>query len=318
MVILITGGAGFIGSSLADKLLTEGNKLLVIDNLNDYYDLKLKKQNIVSNLDNPDYTFCEGDICDKELMAKIFAGNEIDSVVHFASLAGVRHSFKYPLEYLKNNIVGTINLLEQMRNNKVGKIVFASSSSVYGECNAEKFREDVGIENPVSPYAVSKLACEHILRAYSKSYGISAICLRLFSVYGPRQRPDLVVRKFVNLINEDKPVYVYGNGKTVRDYTYIDDIVSGICAAINYDKSLYEVINLGAGNPISLEEVIGTIEKVLGKKAKRQNLPMQRGDVYKTASDITKAYKLLNYEPKISFEDGIRNFIQWEEAQQKF
>ncbi len=203
MVILITGGAGFIGSSLADKLLAEGNKILIIDNLNNYYDLKLKKQNIVSNLDNPDYTFCEGDICDKELMARIFTGNEIDSVVHLASLAGVRHSFKYPLEYLKNNIVGTINLLEQMRNNKVGKIVFASSSSVYGECNAENFREDVGIENPVSPYAVSKLACEHILRAYSKSYGISAICLRLFSVYGPRQRPDLVVRKFVNLINED-------------------------------------------------------------------------------------------------------------------
>ncbi len=316
MVILITGGAGFIGSSLADKLLSAGNRLLVIDNLNNYYDLKLKKQNIVSNLGNPDYTFYEGDICDKELTARIFAANEIDYVVHLASLSGVRHSFKCPFEYLKNNIVGTRNLLEQMRNNKVGKIVFASSSSVYGECNAEKFREDAGIESPVSPYAVSKLACERILRAYSKSYGISAICLRLFSVYGPRQRPDLVVRKFVNLINEDKPVPVYGNGKTVRDYTYIDDIVSGICAAINYDKSLYEVINLGAGKPISLEEVIDTIEKVLGKKAKRQNLPMQRGDVYKTASDITKAYKLLNYEPKISFEDGIRNFIQWEEAQQ--
>lgn len=325
MNILITGGAGFIGSTLADKLLklstsfqnNINNKIIIIDNFNDYYSPELKDLNIKHNLANPDYKLYRGDICDRNLVNKIFKNHEINCVIHIAARAGVRPSLEDPLEYVRSNIEGTINILEAMRKNNVKKIVFASSSSVYGNCKAEKFTEDLKVTEPISPYAATKSACEQFLYTYSKLYDMQALCLRFFTVYGPRQRPDLAIRKFIELIEQDKPIPVYGDGTTMRDYTYIDDIVNGIMSAINYDKTPYEIINLGGGSPVTLNEMIATIEKVLGKKAKIERLPMQPGDVDRTVADITKARRLLNYNPQTSFEEGIRKFIEWRE-QEKF
>lgn len=309
--ILITGGAGFIGSTLADKLIKEGNKIFVIDNFNDYYDVNLKENNVKVNENNDNYKLYRGDICDRELVKQIFENDNIDVVVHIAARAGVRPSLEDPLEYVRSNIDGTINILENMRKNGCKKIVFASSSSIYGNCKADKFSEDLKVTEPISPYAATKSACEQFLYTYSKLYGFDVVCLRFFTVYGPKQRPDLAIRKFIELIEQDKPIPVYGDGTTMRDYTYIDDIIQGVCAAIEYDKTPYEIINIGGGSPVTLTEMIETIEKVLGKKAQIDRLPMQLGDVDKTVSDITKARKLLNYNPTTSFEDGIRKFVEW-------
>ena len=312
MNILITGGAGFIGSTLCDKMLKEDNEIIVIDNFNDYYSPKLKENNIKHNLNNKNYKLYRGDICDKSLLAKIFEENKIDVVVHIAASAGVRPSIDKPLDYVKNNIEGTVNILEVMKENKVKKIVFASSSSIYGNCKEEIFSEDLKVAEPISPYAATKLACEQFLYTYSKLYNIQVVALRFFTVFGPRQRPDLAIRKFIDLIKENKPIPVYGDGTTIRDYTYVDDIVDGIISAIDYNDTQYEIINLGGGAPVSLNQMIETIEKVLNKKAKIERLPMQMGDVNKTAASITKAKKLLNYNPKTSFERGIIKFIEWE------
>lgn len=314
MNILITGGAGFIGSTLADKLLEENNKIVVIDNFNDYYSPKLKEKNIKHNLDNKNYKLYRGDICDKNLLRKIFEENQIDVVVHIAASAGVRPSIENPLSYVKNNIEGTVNIVEVMKENGIKKIVFASSSSIYGNCKEEIFSEDLKVSEPISPYAASKSACEQFLYTYSKLFDIQVVALRFFTVFGPRQRPDLAIRKFIDLIKENKPIPVYGDGTTIRDYTYVDDIVDGIISAINYNDTPYEIINLGGGAPVSLNEMIATIEKVLNKKATIEHLPMQLGDVNKTAADITKAKKLLNYNPKTSFKEGIIKFIEWEKS----
>ena len=310
MNILITGGAGFIGSTLADRLIKE-NKIIVIDNFNDYYDPKIKENNVASNEGNPNYKLYRGDICDTELVKKIFDENKVDCVVHIAARAGVRPSLENPLEYIRTNIYGTTNILEQMRVHNVKKLVFASSSSVYGNCTAEKFSEDLKVTEPISPYAATKSACEQIIYTYSKLYEINSVCLRFFTVYGPKQRPDLAIRKFTELIEAGKPIPVYGDGTTKRDYTFIEDIIDGICAAIKYDKTPYEIINLGGGSPVTLSEMIETIEVVLGKKAIIDRQPLQKGDVNKTVSDITKARNLLGYNPKTSFKDGIKKFVEW-------
>lgn len=315
MNILITGGAGFIGSTLADKLLSEGNKIIVLDNFNDYYDIRLKEQNVGVNVNNPNYKLYRGDICDRDLTEKVFSKNKIDKVVHIAARAGVRPSLEDPLEYVRSNIEGTVNILEKMKAYGVKKIVFASSSSVYGNCKADKFSEDLKVTEPISPYAATKSACEQILYTYSNLYGINTVCLRFFTVYGPKQRPDLAIRKFIELIEQDKPIPVYGDGTTMRDYTFIEDIIDGICAAISYDKTPYEIINLGGGSPITLNEMISTIEEALGKKAQINRLPMQPGDVKKTVSNITKAKKLLGYQPKTTFKEGIRKFVEWRKLQ---
>lgn len=312
MNILITGGAGFIGSTLADKLLEKNNKIVVIDNFNDYYSPKLKEKNIKHNLDNKNYKLYRGDICDKNLLSKIFEENQIDVVVHIAASAGVRPSIENPLSYVKNNIEGTVNIVEVMKRKNVQRIVFASSSSIYGNCKEEIFSEDLKVSEPISPYAASKSACEQFLYTYSKLFDIQVVALRFFTVFGPRQRPDLAIRKFIDLIKENKPIPVYGDGTTIRDYTYVDDIVDGIISAINYNDTPYEIINLGGGAPVSLNQMIETIEKVLNKKATIEHLPMQLGDVNKTAADITKAKKLLKYNPKTSFKEGIIKFIEWE------
>lgn len=309
--ILITGGAGFIGSTLADRLLKEANKVVVIDNFNNYYDPQIKENNVKDNINNENYKLYRGDIEDIDFVEKVFEENSIDMVVHIAARAGVRPSLENPLAYTKTNVEGTVNILEAIRKHDVKKIVFASSSSVYGNCKAEKFSEDLKVTEPISPYAATKSACEQFLYTYSKLYDMQALCLRFFTVFGPRQRPDLAIRKFIELIEQDKPIPVYGDGTTMRDYTYIDDIVEGVMSALKYNASQYEIINLGGGAPVTLNGMIETIEKVLDKKAQIDRLPMQPGDVDKTVSDITKAQKLLGYCPQTTFEEGIRKFVEW-------
>lgn len=309
--ILITGGAGFIGSSLADRLLSEGKNIICVDNFSDYYDISLKEKNILQASLIPAYKLYRTDIEDKDALEKIFQENQIDAIVHLAARAGVRPSIKAPADYVKTNILGTVNLLDLMKKYNITKMVFASSSSVYGNCKADKFHENLKVSEPISPYAATKSACEQLCYTYSHLYNIQIICLRFFTVYGPRQRPDLAINKFARLIEEGLSIPMFGDGSTMRDYTYIDDIVSGIEAALNYNQTNYEIINIGGGSPVTLHEMITTLEKVLKIKAKINKLPMQPGDVDKTIADINKAKLLLNYCPQTSFEEGIKKFMEW-------
>lgn len=310
MKILITGGAGFIGSNLADSLIND-NEIIVVDNFNNYYAPELKEKNISSNLKKPNYKLYRTDIQDKNGLRQVFEENKIDCVVHIAASAGVRASVLNPENFVENNISGTLNILEAMREFEVKKLVFASSSSVYGNCEAEKFSENLKATEPISPYAATKSACEQFIYTYTFLYGISAVNLRFFTVYGQRQRPDLAINKFIRLIKNGETIEIYGDGTTIRDYTHIEDIVEGIKSAIKYDKSPYEIINLGSGNPISLSEMIKTIEEVLGQKAIIVSTPPQQGDVNRTYADISKAKALLNYEPKMDFKRGIQKYVEW-------
>lgn len=311
MHYLITGGAGFIGSSLADKLLREGHEISIIDNFNDYYSPSIKETNIQHNLTNPLYHLFRNDIEDISALEHIFASSPIDVVIHLAGRAGVRPSLEQPVEYVKSNILGTVNLLEMMKKYHVNKMVFASSSSVYGNCSEAIFSEDLKVTEPISPYAATKSACEQLCYTWHHLYNLNIICLRFFTVYGPRQRPDLAINKFARLIEAGQPIPMYGDGSTKRDYTFIDDILQGICAAINYNQTSYEIINLGGGEPITLKRMIETIEQTLGQKAIIQQLPMQPGDVNKTVCDWSKAHNLLHYTPRTSFSEGIKKFIEW-------
>lgn len=309
--VLITGGAGFIGSSLTDNLLSEGHNIICVDNFSDYYPPEIKRQNISEALKNPNFKLYETDIEDAQALEKIFAENKIDIIVHLAARAGVRPSIEQPVEYIKTNILGTMNILECMKKYDIKKLCMASSSSVYGNCQEEKFSEDLNIRKPISPYAASKMADELICYTYHHLYNFEITMLRFFTVYGPRQRPDLAINKFVRKINAGEAIEMYGDGTTMRDYTYIDDIVSGIKAAMKYDKTPYEIFNLGGGSPVTLREMISTIETVLNKKAIIKQLPMQPGDVEKTVCDISKPQALLGYVPQTSFFDGIKKYVHW-------
>lgn len=311
MKYLVTGGAGFIGSNLTDSLLKDGHEIVVVDNFNDYYDTKIKEENVAPHKNNPHYKLYRADIENIKVLKTIFAHNKFDAVVHLAARAGVRPSLERPLDYVNSNILGTVNILECMKDSDCKKLVIASSSSVYGNCKEEKFSEDLKVTEPISPYAATKSACEQLCYTWHHLYDINVVALRFFTVYGPRQRPDLAINKFARLIDEGKPIQMYGDGTTKRDYTFIDDIVAGIKASIAYDKTGYEIINLGGGEPISLKRMIETIEKAMGKKAVIEQQPMQPGDVNKTVCDWNKAHKLLNYTPKTTFEQGIRKFVKW-------
>lgn len=311
MNILITGGAGFIGSSLSDKLLSDNHNVIVVDNFSDYYDVRLKERNISHNLKNPLYKLYKTDIEDIVALNKVFEENNIDVVVHLAARAGVRPSLENPMGYVKTNILGTVNVLECMRAKNITKIVFASSSSVYGNCKENIFSENLKVTEPISPYAATKSACEQLLFTWHHLYNISVVALRFFTVYGPRQRPDLAIHKFAKMIKCNKPIQMYGDGTTKRDYTYIDDIVLGICAAINYNQTGFEIINLGGGEPISLRDMIRTIEQAMKIDAIIEQQPMQPGDVDKTVCDWSKANKLLGYEPQTNFKTGITKFVDW-------
>ena len=309
--VLITGGAGFIGSHLADKLLKKQDKIIVADNFNDFYSPVLKEDNVTHNLSHENYNLYRVDIENKQSLEQIFADNSIDIIVHLAARAGVRPSIERPLDYVATNILGTMNILELMNKYHVKKMIFASSSSVYGNCEADTFHEDLIITKPISPYAATKSACEQICYTYHHLYGLQVICLRFFTVYGPRQRPDLAIRKFIEKIKAGLPIDMYGDGSSMRDYTYIADITDGIISAINYEKTAYEIINIGGGQPITLKNMIKTIEICLNKDATIKQCPMQPGDVDKTVVDISRAKELFGYTPKMSFRDGVLSLIEW-------
>jgi len=310
--ILITGGAGFIGSHLVNRLLCEGGwQITVVDDFNDFYDPAIKRAEVEPHLSNPDFQLIEADIRNYEALTQAFAGSSFDCIVHLAARAGVRPSLTDPQLYVETNINGTMNLLELARAHHVRQFVFGSSSSVYGTNAKLPFSEDDPIFNPISPYAATKAAGELLAHTYSHLYGMRIVCLRFFTVYGARQRPDLAIHKFAKLISAGEPIPVFGDGTTRRDYTYVDDIIAGVRAAIDYDASKYEIINLGESRTVELRELIFLLEKALGKKAQIDRQPMQPGDVPQTFADIAKARRLLNYNPQTQIEDGVRKFVEW-------
>lgn len=310
MSILITGGAGFIGSNLCEKLVSLGLEVICLDNFNNFYNPKIKKSNITGLISKENFKLIRGDILDKEALEKIFIENEIEIIVHLAAMAGVRPSIENPLLYEKVNIEGTLNILECMRKFKLNKLIFASSSSVYGGNKKIPFSESDSVDNPISPYAATKKAGELLCYNYHYLFNFDVFCLRFFTVYGPRQRPEMAIHKFTRQIFSQQNITVYGDGSSSRDYTYIDDIVTAVVAAINNIKG-YEIINLGNSSPIKLINLIKLIENITCIKAKIVYEPMKPGDVFTTYANITKAKKLLNFTPETPINKGIEKFISW-------
>jgi len=310
MKFFITGGAGFIGSNLADRLLAVGQKVIVYDNFDLFYPEKIKRQNISSALKNKNYTLIEGDILNAEKLYDCLKLHEPDVVIHLAARGGVRQSIELPEIYYRINVTGTLYLLEAMKKANLKKMIFASSSSVYGNNQKIPFSENDKVDYPISPYAASKKAGELLCHTYHHLYGFDIFCLRLFTVYGPRQRPDLAINKFFKAVIEDKPITIYGNGTTKRDYTYIEDVLDGIVSSINKLKG-YEIINLGESNTVSLQELIHLTEKTIGKKAVINQAEVQQGDVSLTFADISKARTLLGYNPKTDIKKGVELYYQW-------
>ncbi len=315
--ILITGGAGFIGSTLTARLLKEGNKVIVVDNFNNYYSPQLKKDNIKPFLEDPNFSIYQVDIRDVDGLSKVFNENKIDIIMHLAAMAGVRPSIENPMLYQDVNGMGTQNVLEQAKLYGIKNLAMASSSSVYGNCKEVPFKEDMIVDFAISPYAATKKAIEVLSHVYLKLFDMNILMLRFFTVYGPKQRPDLAINKFTRMMLNGEEITMYGDGTTSRDYTYVDDIVDGIIKTFDYvldHENVYEIINLGSNNPITLKEMVATIGRVLGVEPKIKQLPMQPGDVDRTYADISKARKLLGYEPKWKFEDGISEFVKWKKG----
>lgn len=310
MAVLVTGGAGFIGSHLIEKLLALDIQTICLDNFNDFYDPDIKRNNIRPLLNNQNFRLVEGDIRDRNILEDIFKKWAIDTVIHLAAMAGVRASIKNPRIYEDVNTVGTINLLEACVKAKVKKFIYGSSSSVYGLATKLPFSEDDEIGRMISPYAVSKRSAELFCFTYSHLYGLSVCCLRFFTVYGPRQRPEMAIHKFTRYINEGLEIPVYGDGTSRRDYTYISDIIDGIVSVLD-KKFDFEIFNLGNSECVELQHIISLIERYMGKKAKIKRLPDQPGDVPVTYADITKSAKLLGYKPKVKIEEGIERFVAW-------
>jgi UDP-glucuronate 4-epimerase len=310
--ILVTGGAGFIGSHLVDRLLAEGDwRVTVVDDFNDFYAPEVKRENVRAHLLSPAYRLFEADIRDGSRLEEVFKEERFECVVHLAARAGVRPSLAEPMLYTETNINGTLNLLELARRYEVEQFVFGSSSSIYGINAKVPFSEDDPVRQPISPYAATKGAGELLCHTYSHLYGLRSVCLRFFTVYGARQRPDLAIHKFAKLISERQAIPVFGDGTSRRDYTYIDDIIAGVRAAIDYRESNYEIINLGEAETIELNELIALLEKELDQHALIEHQPQQPGDVPQTFADISKARRLLGYNPQTKIEDGIKSFIEW-------
>ncbi len=308
--ILVTGGAGFIGSHVCDKLLVDGNHVVCVDNLNEYYSSEIKKENIAHNIGNKRFTFYKVDITNYGKMRSIFEKHRFDVVIHLAARAGVRPSLVNPHIYQEVNVKGTLNLLELSKRFNVQNFVFGSSSSVYGVNRKIPFLESDDVSNQVSPYAVTKRAGELFCNNYHKLYGMNITCLRFFTVFGPRGRPDMAPYKFTHSIYNGLPVDMYGDGTSARDYTYVGDIVEGIIYAAKKPLG-FEIINLGNSKPIQLKNFISVIESVVGKKALINRKEMPPGDVPITYADISKAKRLIGYNPKMGFEEGMRKFFEW-------
>ena len=310
MNVLVTGGAGFIGSHVAEALLGRGDAVTILDDFNDYYPPELKRQNIAEVRAAGPVEVVEGDICDAGTVERAFLGGSPDAVIHLAARAGVRPSLKDPLLYERVNVHGTMLLLEACRRHRVRKFVFASSSSVYGAEKRVPFREEATELRPISPYAATKIAGEKICYTYSHLWGLDVTCLRLFTVYGPRQRPDLAIRKFIERILRDEPIPVYGDGSSGRDYTFVADTVAGILGALEYDGG-WDVFNLGNSHPVALKDLIAAIEECTGRKARIERLPEQPGDVPLTWADISRAQEALGYRPQTRLEEGLRVMVEW-------
>ena len=310
--VLVTGGAGFIGSHLVARLLSEGGwRVHVVDDFNDFYDPAVKRRNVAPHLGRADFLLHEADIRDRAALGRMFGESRFDCVVHLAARAGVRPSLSEPLLYAETNIKGTLNLLELAREHEVERFVFGSSSSVYGEQEKVPFSEDDPVARPISPYAATKAAGELLCHTYSHLWGLRCMALRFFTVYGARQRPDLAIHKFARLISEGRPIPVFGDGTTRRDYTYVDDIIAGVRAAMDYRGGLYEIFNLGESRTVELRELIGLIEREVGRDAIIERHPPQPGDVPQTFADVSKARRLLGYDPQTPIEEGIRRFVEW-------
>ena len=315
MNILLTGCAGFIGSHTLEKILELGHHVIGVDNFDPFYSRAIKNRNLSKVLDSDNFQFIEADLADLSTYKKIEFANEknsFDAIIHLAAKAGVRPSIEDPLGYQRANVIATQNLLEYARKSTIRQFVFASSSSVYGINPNVPWKEDDLVLQPISPYASTKVSCELMGHVYSQLYGIRFLGLRFFTVYGPRQRPDLAINKFVSLMEKNLPIPVFGDGSSRRDYTYIDDIVDGVISALTYDKTNYEIFNLGNDKTICLSEMIGTIEDALGKKAIIDRKPEQAGDVFQTWADIEKSKKYLNYRPSHSFKEGLNSFIAYQ------
>ncbi len=310
MRVLVTGGAGFIGSHLTERLLRDGHEVVILDLLSDYYSPYLKRQNLREIRETGQFEFVQGDITDEEAVDAVVRDHRIEAIAHLAASVGVGPSVHHAAAYERANVQGTVVLLEAARRHGVSKFILASSSSVYGETTDVPFREDNLAIRPISPYGVTKLAAEQMCYAYAHLYPLSIICLRFFTVYGPRQRPDLALCKFVRLIEAGAAIPVYGDGSSSRDYTYCDDIVNGAAAALRLDAR-FEVMNLGSARPIALCSMIAALEKALGRRAEIEWLPEQPGDLRSTYADISKAERLLDYRAAMPFEEGVNRLVEW-------
>jgi len=308
--ILVTGGCGFIGSHVIDSLLSQKKKVVCIDNFNDFYNPKIKRLNQKPHLHYKRYSFHKGDIRDKAFIRDVFTNHSIDTVIHLAAMAGVRPSLEKPMLYTDVNINGTQVLLEEMKNRNINKFIFASSSSVYGNNDKIPFSESDMVDQQISPYGATKKMGEELVFTYSHLYNISAVCLRFFTVYGPRQRPEMAIHKFVRHIYNGIPIPFFGDGTTSRDYTYIDDIVRGILSTLETTDD-FMIYNLGNSEPVKLAELVSTISDVIEKEAILDEQEMPSGDVLRTYADISRAETRLDYYPKTPLYDGIVQFINW-------
>jgi UDP-glucuronate 4-epimerase len=309
MRILVTGGAGFIGSHLVEKLLTSGHQVAILDDFNDFYDPRIKHSNIATV--GKSVTIHQVDLRDSASVRNLFHREKFEVIAHLAARAGVRPSIQHPQLYYDTNVAGTLHLLEAARVTEVERFIFASSSSVYGVSKKVPFSEDQHLTQTLSPYGATKIAGEFLCSTYSHLYKMRVIALRYFTVYGPRQRPDLAIHQFTRRINAGQPIDQFGDGTTRRDYTYIDDIIQGTMGALDYSGRLFNIFNLGESETVQLKDLISVIEDALGKKAKINRLPEQPGDMPLTCADISKAKKLLGYNPTTRLSDGLPRFIDW-------
>lgn len=312
-MILVTGCAGFIGSHLCERLLLEGYKVVGVDNFDQFYDKQIKLSNLSVVMRHSGFHFHEGNICDESTW-ELLKQYAVTCIVHLAAKAGVLPSLQYPKDYLKVNIDGTYEVLKFMQHQGIKNIVFGSSSSVYGKNNRAPFSEEDMIDSPISPYAFSKRSCELMLYTWHHLYQLNVICLRFFTVIGPRQRPDLAIRKFVTKILNNEPIEMYGEGDTLRDYTFVGDIVEGILSSIRFvgnKSNVYEIINLGNEHPVSLHTLIQEVYRLLDRTPHIIKKELQAGDMLITSADCKKANQLLNYSPKVSFSEGLKLFIDW-------
>lgn len=314
--IIVTGCAGFIGSHLTELLLSMNYRVLGIDNFDPFYDIKLKQQNLSGFKKHPNFKFVEVDLADKEQLDKIVPDN-VKLIVHLAGKAGVRPSIEDPSGYIRANVIATQNILDIMKDKGIKKMAFASSSSVYGNTKETPFSETMDVSKPISPYAATKKTCELINHTYHHLHKLDIINMRFFTVFGPRQRPDLAIHKFTKLIRNKEAITMFGDGSTARDYTFIKDTLKGIVGAINYlldNENVYETVNLGNNKPVLLRDMISTIYEATGEKPNIKTLPMQPGDVDITFADISKAQQLFNYQPEYNFNEGVNKFVEWYDA----